>query len=205
MQFQKSPLAFLNFPLKIKIINFLLKQDVLMSEREISRLLGVSHMTVNRTMRELEELHFVNSSRIGRASVWKVNRKSYAFHVFSQIAEMLSEIKDPPVELKSTILENLPLSSVHKLVLFGSIAKGNARPGSDLDLFILVKDEAAKTKILSSLESLNLLCLDKFGNMLSPYILTLVEMQGKRNLKLLSDIESGIILYRRDPIDAFEN
>lgn len=201
MQYHKSLISFLVSPAKLKIINLLLKQDILLSEREIARLLGVSHMTVNRTMRELEELHFVASSRIGRAYAWKVNRQSYAFQVFSKISGVISEINDPLAELKSTILGRLPLSSIHKLALFGSIARNDARSGSDIDLFALVEDDSAKAGIQSSLEQLGLLCLDKFGNMLSPYVLTADETKAKKNLKLLSEIESGILLYRRESAD----
>ncbi len=159
-------------------------------------------MTVNRTMRELEEIHFVASRRIGRAYVWEVNHKSYAFHAFSKMTGVFSKIKDPLSELKSTILGGLPLDSIHKMVLFGSVARSDARPGSDIDLFVLTKDDAAKADIQGSLEELSLRCLDMFGNMLSPYVLTLGEMKAKRNLKLLSEIESGILLYQRIPADA---
>jgi predicted nucleotidyltransferase len=173
-----------------------------MSEREISRLLNVSHMSVNRAMRELEDLNFVHPNRVGRAHVWKVNRKSYAFEVFSKIMETLSKIKDPLADFKTMILENLPLASVEKLVLFGSIARRVERSDSDIDLFILVNDESAKTKIGPAVGALTLLCLDKFGNTLSPYILTLKQMKEKDGFKLLSGIKAGIVLYQRDDEDV---
>jgi Mn-dependent DtxR family transcriptional regulator len=37
-----------------------------MSEREIASILKVSHMSINRTMKELAELNFVNFITIGK-------------------------------------------------------------------------------------------------------------------------------------------
>jgi len=202
MLFKKSLIRHFSSPSKLKIVTFLLKKEVFMSEREISRLLNVSHMSVNRAMRELEDLNFVHPNRVGRAHVWKVNRKSYAFEVFSKIMETLSKIKDPLADFKTMILENLPLASVEKLVLFGSIARRVERSDSDIDLFILVNDESAKTKIGPAVGALTLLCLDKFGNTLSPYILTLKQMKEKDGFKLLSGIKAGIVLYQRDDEDV---
>ena len=202
MLFRNSVISLLNSPLKLKIISFLIKKDVLMSEREISRLLDVSHMSVNRTMRELEGINFVHPGRVGRAHIWRVNRRSYAYQIYSRVIESLKDINSPLDDLKTTILTNLPLSAIEKLVLFGSIAKQDERHDSDIDVFILVKDEPAKAEIHAAVEALSLICLEKFGNALSPYVLTRKGLLDKAGLKLLSEIDSGIVLHQRNAGDV---
>jgi predicted nucleotidyltransferase len=202
MIFHKSILSMLNPPLKLKIIAFLLKKEVLMSEREFSCILGVSHMSVNRTMQELESIHFVRSRRVGRAHVWTVNHKSYARRIFSELVEALSNTRSPIDDLKETIVTNLPLRVIDKLVLFGSVARQDERPGSDIDLFVLVRDEADKNEIETPLETLSLLCFEKYGNPLSPYILCREDLKKKKGLKLLTEIDSGLVLYRRGTDNA---
>ncbi len=103
MNFHTSPLTFLFSPVKLKIVKFLLKNESLMSEREISRSLNVSHMSVNRIMRELAALHFVTLTRAGTAHLWKTNRDSYAFTAFSKALRSVSGIQTTLEDLKFTI------------------------------------------------------------------------------------------------------
>ena len=198
MIFHKSLLTVLNSKTKQKIVGFLLKHEALMSEREIAAVSGVSHMSINRIMRELAEMNFVHFVRAGRAHLWRVNRGSYAFHFLSGLFNPLSQKTAPFEDLKRTILDKLPLSSVESLILFGSVGRGTERFDSDIDLYIQVKDESKKQEIEQAVEGLVLFCLERYGNPLSPYILTAKEWKERNNLKLAEKIEKGITLYPLD-------
>jgi len=195
MKFHASPLDVLNSKTKVKIVKFLLTHEASMSEREIASIVKVSHMSVNRTLRELSEMNFVNFVTIGKAHLWKVNRKSYAFKTLSKLIKGISHIKDPLKELKATILKTLPKKIIKKVVLFGSVAKGTEKTNSDIDIFILVEDMATKKKLEHSIGKLSNLCLEIYGNRLAPYILTKSEMKQKKNLKIISEINTGIQIF----------
>jgi len=64
--------------IKLKVIEFLLKHEASMSEREIASVLKISHMSVNRTMPELSAMNLVHYIAVGKAHLWKVNRQSFA-------------------------------------------------------------------------------------------------------------------------------
>jgi DNA-binding GntR family transcriptional regulator len=85
MIFHSSPVSFLFSPVKLKIAEFVVQNEFSMSERELSRLLGVSHMSVNRTMRELEAMNAVGKVRVGkRLSLCrqsKKHKKSIVLHL----------------------------------------------------------------------------------------------------------------------------
>ena len=166
-----------------------------MSEREIASVLNVSHMSVNRTMRELGELNFVNFITIGKAHLWRVNRKSYAFRVLSELFKGVSGIKEPLEDLKEILLNNLPKTLIKKVVLFGSIAKAYERSNSDIDIFVLVKDKQSKKKLESQIDKLSNICFEAYGNRLAPYILTEQEIEQKKNLKIVSEISKGIQVF----------
>lgn len=195
MKFRISLLDVLNSKTKIKIIKFLLTHEASMSEREIASILKVSHMSVNRTMRELAELNFVNFVTIGKAHLWRVNRKSYAFRVLSELFKRVSGIKEPLEDLKKILFNNLPKTLIKKVVLFGSIAKGSERSNSDIDVFILVKNKLSKKKLEPHIEKLSNFCLEMYGNRLAPYILTEQEIEQKKNLKIVSEISKGIQVF----------
>jgi predicted nucleotidyltransferase len=183
---------------KLKVINFLINYDHNMSEREISSILDVSHMSVNRIMKELENLNFAHCVRVGNAHLWKVNKKSYAYKSFRMFIEAISKIGNPLEDLKQTILTHLPQDLIERIVLFGSVAKGIEKPTSDIDLFILVATQQHKAKIESHLEKLTILCIDKYGNTLSAYILTKREWAEKKNMKILKELNEGIQLYPKE-------
>ena len=195
MKFHTSPLDILNSKTKVKIIKFLLTHRAYMSEREIASVLKVSHMSVNRTMRELADMNFVNFTTIGKAHLWMLNRKSYAFRVLSQLIKGISGIKEPLKDLKETILESLPRSLIEKVVLFGSAAKGSEKVNSDIDVFILVKNKQIEEKIEPLIEKLSNMCLEKYVNRLAPYILTEQKMRQKKNLRIISEVEKGIQIF----------
>lgn len=182
----------LNSKTKRKIAEFLLNHEASMSEREIASILKVSHMSVNRTMRELSDINFVDFVTVGKAHLWKVNRKSYTFKAISKFIKGISCVKDPLADLKNTLLSNLPKTVIKRAVLFGSVAEGAEKTDSDIDIFLLVKDRKYKKELELRLDKLSNICLEAYGNRLSPYILTEQEMKKKKSLKLISEINKGI-------------
>lgn len=195
MKFHISPLDILNSKTKVKIIKFLLTHEASMSEREIASVLKVSHMSINRTMRELADINFVDFVTIGKAHLWRVNRKSYAYSVLSELIKGVSGIKDPLDNFKKILLKTLPDTLIKRVVLFGSIAEGSERANSDIDLFVLVKDKQSKQKLETKIEKLSNVCFEVYGNRLAPYILTEKEMKQRKNLKVISEINKGLEIF----------
>jgi len=197
MKFHTSLLNLLNSKTKVKIIRFLLTYEASMSEREIASILKVSHMSVNRTMRELADMNFVNFVVVGKAHLWRVNRKSYAFKVLHKLIKKVSETKEPLENLKETLVKNLPKALIKRVVLFGSLAKGSERPDSDIDVFIVVKNNQDKQKLEGFLDKLSNICLEVYGNRLAPYVLTEKEVSQKKRLKIISEVNKGLQVFPR--------
>ena len=195
MRFYESYSNILKSEVKLKIIEFLLGHEAFMSEREIASILRISHMSINRTMQELAEMNFVSYTVIGKAHLWKVNQKSFAYKAMKQFIDNLKTMPDSLVELKRLIMRNLSGSPVKRVVLFGSIVKNAERPNSDIDLFILVKNAQDQKELEESIEKLSSECLDIFGNRLSPYILTEKQYKEKQGLGIISEINKGIQMY----------
>jgi len=192
MKFNISLPKLLNSGTKIKIVKFLLTHQASMSEREIASVLKVSHMSVNRTLRELAGINLMDFIAVGKAHLWKVNRGSYAFRVLSEFINGISRIPAPLEDLKAVILKQIPGKLIKKAILFGSVAGGIEKADSDIDVFLLVKDAKARKKLEIALEKLSNSCLERYGNRLSPYILTEHEMEFKKSSKLIAEINKGI-------------
>ncbi len=195
MRFHESFSNLFKSEFKQKIVKFLLNYEASMSEREIASVLKLSHMSVNRAMRELAEANFVHYLTVGRAHLWKVNRRSFAYKALSQLVDSLEKIPGPLTELKDILLRHLSKPLVKRAVLFGSLVKGAEESQSDIDVFILVHDMRDKEKLEEVVEKLSNECLDVFGNRLSPYILTEQQYRQKGNLGIIAEIEQGIQIY----------
>jgi predicted nucleotidyltransferase len=180
---------------KMKIVTFLLNHEAAMSEREIASVLSVSHMSINRLLKEMAGLNLVNYVTIGKAHLWKVNRRSYAFQVFSELIGNISKMKTPLEDLKKTILGNLPGSLIKKIILFGSVAKGLESEDSDIDIFVLVKNLEMKKKVENFIDALSIKCFELYGNRLAPYVLTEHEMKQRSNLNVIKEIKNGIEIF----------
>ena len=194
MKFDNSIDKILGSKSKIKVLEHLFHRQASMSENELSKILKLSHMTINRVMKELRGLNLVSVERIGNSNVWAPNKESYAYKALSEVIAKKTSIPAPIEHLKQIINENIPKELVKKIILFGSIAAGGSKTTSDIDLFILVESEKESEKLSPVIDRLSNLCLDLYGNRLSPYMLTEAELKDKQNLALLKEIEKGILL-----------
>lgn len=192
MQFELSLDKLIGSKAKIKILKYLFGQQASMSENELARVIKISPMTINRLMKELRELNLVSMERVGNANVWSVNKESYAYIALSKLMGEISSVPTPLEHLKQTLSNNIPKELVKKAILYGSVAEGKSRVNSDIDLFILVKSQKEAEELTPYIDKLSILCLSLYGNRLAPYILTEAQLQEKKKLPLLKEIEKGI-------------
>ena len=176
---------------KIRVIKYLLKDNDVpeASERSLARLLKISNVSVNRTMNELEKLNMVRSRFIGGAKVWSVNRKSHTYSILKKL--MMPETGEflPVESLKKTLIKELKKLPVIKAVLFGSIARGDEKANSDIDLFVLVKGNADKIRVEKAMRDLDDTLGSEYGNKMGDYILTEKEYAEKAGLAVIKNIE----------------
>lgn len=185
----------LSSPVRTKVVRFLLTHEAPMSEREIASILDLSHMSINRVMADLAKLHFVDYKTVGKAHVWAVNTKSFAYKGLQRIINAIDSTPSALNELKKLILKHLPQKKALHLFLFGSIARAEEEADSDIDLLIVVKTEKDKDLIEPKLDQLSSDCLDMFGNRLSPYLLSEKEWKEKQSLEVIKEARKGINLY----------
>lgn len=192
MQFELSLDKIIGSKAKIKILKYLFGHLASMSENELARVIKISPMTINRLMKELRELNLVSMERVGNANVWSVNKESYTYGALSKIIGEISDVSTPLEHLKVTLCGNIPKELVRKVILYGSLAQGKSKANSDIDLYILVKSQKEVEDLTPYIDKLSSLCFSLYGNRLAPYILTEAQLEEKKKLSILKEIERGI-------------
>ncbi len=175
-----------------RIAEFFIRSDLAISEREIGKLLGIPSMTTHRILKNFEELHLISISRVGTANVWKVNKGSYAYHMYKQLFHFYKSAPSPIETLKEVLVSHLSLTEIKKVILYGPVARGKEKQNSDINVCIIVATQQAKENIKPAVDKASLKCLDLFGNRLETYVLTEEEYGSLQDKELARTINKGI-------------
>ncbi|MBI5227998.1 nucleotidyltransferase domain-containing protein [Candidatus Micrarchaeota archaeon] len=191
-------------PLKMKILEFLSSNQIPVSERELARMLKVSHVAVNKTMKQLLEFNIVKANSIGTAMVWEINEKSFAYPYVKSFVEA---IKISPLEyVKKIIREKIESKNaeyvktrgttmVQGVYIFGSIPEQTARTDSDIDILVVLAPGAEKNedRLKNELNSeIGFTILQETGNRVSFHVYSVKSVQRNRPSWLLHAINNGI-------------
>jgi Nucleotidyltransferase domain len=152
---------------------------------------GASPSQVTSSLQALESSGIVAREIAGRAHLWRMAEGHVLVPVLTTLfraeAGSLTALKN---DLR-TIIRNLP---IQRATLFGSVARGDERTTSDIDLLVLVRSRADKEKVEEALSGASLDFAIKFGNPLSALVMEERQLRSPTNPALLTNI-------RQDGID----
>ncbi|MFH2024165.1 MAG: nucleotidyltransferase domain-containing protein [Candidatus Micrarchaeota archaeon] len=190
---------------KRRILEFLFSNQEPVSEREMSRIFGVSHTAVNKAMQQLLDLNIVTGRIIGTALIWKLNEKSFAYPYVKAFIEA-SEIS--PLEyVKRTVQSGINTISVmndklrnqnliKEAYVIGSVAEQTAKPESDIDVLVIITEAKQQDKLKQILqETIGMEILEKTGNNVSFHIYTEKNIKNNKPTWLKDAINRGIKVY----------
>ena len=186
----------LGSPIKLKILKYLFSEGVPTSERELARILNASHMTINRAMKDFEQLNLVTKTRLGGAAVWKLKTDSFLYRQIHGIVIFNTPLEELKGMLKTTLIycNTYGIVRIKETFIYGSIAEGKEHMNSDIDLFIVVDQK--KEYVLKKLGEIEDKILISFGNRLSTYILSEKEYYNpnKQQKIIIEKAEKGMRL-----------
>ncbi len=179
----------------IKVLKTLLRyRGKVFTIRELARVSGVSHPQVSKIVKELETAGVVKLKPIGKAYQIILNEESY---VLKSVIEPLFRAEHETVNHLISIIrpffENRKIASA---AIFGSVARGEDRPTSDVDLLVVTGDKDIANECVARASTVT---LSTFGTALSPFIMDKQEFVRRRNENLVKSIlESYLIVYGKD-------
>lgn len=115
------------------VLSVLLRTGAPLTGRRIHALVSGDHSlgSVQRALRELESLGLIVTEPVGRAGVHRVNEDHVAIASLRAIRS--------PLEMLTRVVTEVA-TDVEAVIVFGSVARGEARPESDIDLVVVAEE-----------------------------------------------------------------
>jgi predicted nucleotidyltransferase len=172
---------------KLKALRYLLIYQNEISIRELSRKIGITQPNLSTVLKELEHVGVLKSKKIGTSLVFKINHEH--FLVKDILCPLFQGEKKSVETLSKFILKKIKFDFI-SIILFGSIARGEEDYKSDIDLAIIIDNKYDPYKIEDSILEINPFIIEKFGNTISPVVISKKEFQKKyrQNNKLIRNI-----------------
>ena len=154
---------------KIGILRLLYRTRGMYSGREIARLVGFSPSHTISNLKELESAGLVLRQRAGGTDLYQLNEKSSAANgVLKPIYDWETGL---PAELAGMYVERLG-DAVVTVRLFGSVARGDEKPGSDVDILLTVTDGADLQRTEDAVGEIDLAAGQRIGRPVSTIVVT---------------------------------
>lgn len=152
--------------------------------REIARRAGLNDATVRQELKRLTDLQLLACRRDGNRSLYSANAEH---PLYPEIRNLVSKTTG----LTAVLREALSSANISAAFVFGSLADGTERPGSDVDLMV-IGDLTLRhvAKLLSGAGS-------RLSREINPHVLTPEEFAKRRKRKehFVSSVLSGPKLF----------
>jgi predicted nucleotidyltransferase len=127
----------------VRLLRFLVRSGGEHSGRDLARLVGLDHKTCHDALRELAEQGVVSARRIATATAYSLK----------QDHPLVQGILRPAFENEETLIERYVREAqklsgvpVESMIVFGSVARQEEVPRSDVDILVIVKDSRSKAQ-----------------------------------------------------------
>ncbi len=168
-----------------RVLRFLWRSRSEWSGREVARKVGLSAPACHAALKKLDARGLVLFRRVSNVHLYQINPENYLVQkIFARQFEAEAAM---PKEVAALVVKSLvdsPKTAIQAIVLFGSMARGTGRIGSDLDLLVVLAEKEGATALEPRIERLRELLFKRFSVPLSPYIQTLSELREKHQQKL---------------------
>lgn len=165
-EYARRPLnAVLGAPSHIAVLRALYRMGAGLTGREIARSSGVAVQATHDALARLEAASLVRWMPAGRAHVYTLNRDHFLCkNGIGPLLEAESEFRS---RIRS-ILKRALMGRVLSAAIFGSVARGEDHPESDLDLIMIVEHARDREKAHDWTGAVTEKLREEFGVRLSP-------------------------------------
>ena len=164
---------------------------------ETARISGMQPRSAIKALSSLEELGIVIRQRGGRDHLFSLNRgHALVKDLLMPLYQAESLFPHAITKEIGSILKKNVISAV----IFGSVARREEKPQSDLDLCCIVKSVSDKILVRELLNKKSKSMSAKYGIKIAPVFFTASEFKKKKHAQLIKEIiTQGILIVGKNP------
>jgi predicted nucleotidyltransferase len=181
---------------QVKVLRLLIRTRSAHTGRELARLIGQSHNATRFALEELERNGLITKQQAGRSNLYSLYEENI---LFTEILLPAFKLEERLLDEVANIISRELGKELVDIILFGSIAKAEESPHSDIDLVLVFKDGVDPGSVEDIVAEASLLIAKKFGNQVSPVLINRAEFERKKRARqgLWKEIsETGISLLK---------
>lgn len=164
-------------PSHVAILRALLDSAEGMSGRQVARLADVNHQACAAALGRLEEIGVVRRQGSGQSQLFHLNREQIL------VRELVLPLLTRERRLFAILLRRmreLVAGRCVRAILFGSVARGEERADSDLDLLLIAADPVRKRTARDAGDRVRRMVATEWGLQVNPVVLTEAEVTRRR-------------------------
>ncbi len=165
---------------QVKLLRVLVRTKASFTGRELARLIGHSQNQTSIALKELERNGLVICQSAGRSHQYSIDSDNI---LVTELLEAGFRLEDSLLDRLANVYFEEVGRDLHSVVLFGSVARGEERPDSDIDLVIVVKDRADLKVVEDRIAEASVKVTGRFGNQAMPILVTRADYDRKMKSK----------------------
>ena len=163
--------------------------DKIWSSRDLAKFIGTYNTTILDNLGDLEDMGLIYIGMHGHVKTIKLNKESF---VFTDVVKTIFRKEgDTFKELIETIKTIINKKDVELLAVFGSIVEKKEKPASDIDLLIVTRNKEKIDKLLTEKQCF---ISSRFGNEISPHIMSPQEFKGKQSTPYIKEAKKNYVI-----------
>ncbi len=143
---------------------------------EIADAVGVARQSADYRLRQLETQGLVKSKKIGNSLVW------------SLVEDATDSPHEQAFQAFADRLTDACGDHIHEIILYGSVARGEHRETSDVDVLIIIEDEEAREPVHDEAVSIAFDVMIEYGASISKNIKTKDEFETQKDSSYLTAV-----------------
>lgn len=181
---------------KVKLLRILFRfPDSEFTGEDLARKAGISKPRAHQALSELMEENLIARKVAGRAYLYRIVSDSFSARI---VAPLFQASSSPLEELEKLVKKKLQPAPVVSAILYGSVVRGEEKPGSDIDLYLVVKGEKDRAGVQALALELGRSSSTYFGNRVSAMVKTVAESKhayrNRRGLETQVEVEGRVLI-----------
>jgi len=165
---------------QVKLLRVLVRTKSSFTGRELARLIGHSQNQTRLALEELERNGLVVWQSAGRSHLYSADKDNI---IITDLLEAGFRLEDNLLnQLAAGFFEEVGKDLV-SVVLFGSVAKGEEKPDSDVDLVVVVRDKVDLKSIEDLVAEASVKVAQRFGNQTTAIVVKKSDYEQKMKQK----------------------